>query len=238
LRAEGPIEIFRNRNFVRMKAAAILVSGFLGLLGVADVALSQSSEEPIFASLINAERTSRGLEPLSPDEALLPVARPHSARMAREGRVFHNRNLPNEVIGWYVLGENVGRGSSVEVIHEAFMNSPTHQAEILDPQYHGFAVGAAASGGQVWVTELFVLRERPVVAGKRVTSPPEQQLGAPERMPVSVVSRPPEINLPASLRFTIEENYATPSLIALAVLLICIDGHLLRLARSSKWQGR
>ncbi len=112
-------------------------------------------EEAELGNLLNAERTKRGMAPLSLDVGLLAVARNHSALMARRGRIFHNSQLTSQVTGWSALGENVGRGATAQVVHQAFMASGTHRAQILTPAYNRFAVGTATSGGNIWVTEIF-----------------------------------------------------------------------------------
>lgn len=213
-----------------IRAFAILILSLVSWItsGPA-LAASASAEEVLFGLLINEERARSSLSPVSFDEELLMAARNHSMRMAAAGRVFHNSNLPNEVSGWLVLGENVGRGNTVEVIHDAFMTSPTHRAEILYPEYRGFAVGTIVSGGLIWVTELFVTRQAPVIAGERNVSPTRDQPESPVPRPVSTASRPPAVAVPESLQFIPEKRASLPAA-ALALLVICVDGYLLRLA--------
>ncbi len=43
------------------------------------------------------------------------------------------------------LGENVGMGGSIDQIHVAYMNSPGHRANILDPAFN--QIGTAAVWG-------------------------------------------------------------------------------------------
>lgn len=133
---------------------------------------SAAGPEGEFFGKINEERAKAGLSSLSVDSSLLDVARRHSARMAEAGRIFHNDNLPNEVDGWVLLGENVGRGSKTQTIHDAFMASPDHRAQILESRYEGGAVGVVESQGLIWVTELFI---------KRSGSSPEPASASPIR---------------------------------------------------------
>jgi hypothetical protein len=79
--------------------------------------------------------------------------------MARQHRIFHDSNLPNEVSGWRALGENVGRGSSARSIHRAFMSSSTHREHILGTRYNQIGVGAVrGSDNLLYVTEVFAQR--------------------------------------------------------------------------------
>ena len=118
-----------------------------------------------FTSLTNHERSSRGLRTLSVRSDLVAIARRHSQEMANHGGIYHNDNLANEVSGdWTELGENVGRGPTVDDIHRAFMNSAPHRANILRASYNQIGIGTAIKGGYIYVTEVFAKRgSSPVV---------------------------------------------------------------------------
>jgi cysteine-rich secretory family protein len=135
------------------------------LAGFAAVA-STSSDESSFVSRINSERTSRGLQALTVSSDLVSVARNWSSRMAASQTISHDPNISNEVSNWTRLGDNVGRGPDVTSIHDAFMNSPEHRSNILDPEYTQIGVGVVAgSDDRLYVTEIFVRR-----ATSRVTT--------------------------------------------------------------------
>jgi hypothetical protein len=94
--------------------------------------------------------------------------------MADDGTIYHNKNLSNEVGGdWWALGENVGMGPTCKAIHDAFMASPGHKANILDLDYNQAGIGVEIKDDTVYVTEVFAgrpdgspARSKP----KRVTS--------------------------------------------------------------------
>lgn len=115
-------------------------------------------------AMVNQERAAAGLPALASDGPALDVARRHSVRMSEEGRLFHNSNLPNEIDAWLKLGENVGRGPSVRDIHDAFMASPDHRHNILDPDFESIAVGIQFANDQIWLTQVFILREKAAAA--------------------------------------------------------------------------
>jgi hypothetical protein len=139
------------------RVLGIFLTTFALLLAFASVAAGSGAEDA-FSQKINHERSTRSLHSLSWDSGLVDIARAHSKRMATEHRLFHNTSLPNQVKEWNVLGENVGRGPSIDAIHEAFMASPTHHAQIVATDYKSFAVGTFEADGEIWVTEIFVLR--------------------------------------------------------------------------------
>jgi uncharacterized protein YkwD len=143
-------------------AATSLVAVVLAGFGAV---ASTSSSEDSFVSRINAERTSRGLRAVTVASDLVSVARSWSAQMASDGAISHDPNMPNEVSNWSQLGDNVGRGPSVSTIHEAFMNSSSHRAIILDPAFTHVGVGVVDAGDRLYVTQVFVRR-----TVKRVTT--------------------------------------------------------------------
>jgi hypothetical protein len=116
------------------------------------------SEEAQFLALTNQLRASHGLTQLSTDGTLLSIARGWSANMAAAGAISHNMNLPNEVtsVYWSKLGENVGTGWDVQSIQTAFINSPHHYANLVDPSYNYVGIGVVDSGGKIYVTVDFM----------------------------------------------------------------------------------
>jgi uncharacterized protein YkwD len=111
----------------------------------------------LFVALINRIRVAHKLRPLSIRFDLATVAGRWSARMAARRKISHNHNFRHEVHGWWLLGENVGwTNSSVDYLHRAFLASPEHRRNILDPRFTSIGVGEAISAdGRIFVTEDF-----------------------------------------------------------------------------------
>ncbi len=128
------------------------------LLLTAPPSSASSAHEADFVSLINAARNAEGLPALASKSDLADVARTWAKHMAAEGNISHNPNLPYEVSGWTMLGDNVGMGPSVATIHQAFMESETHRHIILDPDFNQVGVGVAQAGPSLYVTQVFAHR--------------------------------------------------------------------------------
>jgi uncharacterized protein YkwD len=130
-----------------------------GLLGEAASPAVPTAEEveSAFLDLTNAERTARGLQPLALSDPLVDAARRQSVRMEAVGNIWHNNpGLLHEIAAWTALGENVGRGPTVDAIHEAFMASPEHRVNILDRGFSLVGFGAVVEpDGYIFVTEDF-----------------------------------------------------------------------------------
>src|SRR5438874_975362 len=137
-------------------AVALLVGG-LSVAAASPAHADPGSEEARFLALTNQLRVSHGLNALATNGELTSVARRWSANMAAAGGISHNMNLPNEVsLYWTKLGENVGTGSTVDSIQTAFINSPHHYENLVDPVYNYVGIGVVDSGGRIWVTVDFM----------------------------------------------------------------------------------
>jgi len=144
---------------MQTRTASFVVASALAFVAVLAAPAVASSQESRFTSLTNHERTSRGIRSLAVASDLVTIARRHSEQMAARGTIYHNNNLPNEVGGnWTELGENVGKGQSVDSIHRAFMNSSEHRANILRRGFNQVGIGTALRNGYIYVTEVFAQR--------------------------------------------------------------------------------
>lgn len=138
------------------RLVAIAGLAALSLTGTLAATAADAPSEARFLNLINQERTSRSLAPLTVYSDLVDDAQSHTDTMLSQNKLFHNPNLGSVTTGWYALGENVGYGYGVEGLHNAFMNSPGHRANILgDYNYVGIGV-SNESDGTMWVTVVFM----------------------------------------------------------------------------------
>jgi hypothetical protein len=128
----------------------------LVLMAQAIPAWASPDLEAQFVGLINQERSQRGLGTLQVYWDLVDDARAHSAQMAAAGDIWHNPGLADVTSGWWALGENVGMGPNVPVLHDAFMGSEGHRDNVLG-NYNYLGVGVVVSGGIVYVTVVFML---------------------------------------------------------------------------------
>jgi Uncharacterized protein with SCP/PR1 domains len=117
--------------------------------------------EADFANRINIARNARGLGGVTTHSVLTAKAEAWAQHMADTGCLCHS-NLPDGVtVGWRKLGENIGRGPSVDAIHNALLSSPLHYANMVDPVFHWVGVGVAYGGGQMYVAEVFMDGDAP-----------------------------------------------------------------------------
>ncbi len=125
----------------------------LGLSAAAD-----PTSEAGFLAKIHASRAANGLAALSVDGGLRSHARNHTQDMIDADKIYHSTGDELKAAagaGWSKLGENVGRGGTVDSLHKAFMASPGHKANILG-DYNYAGIGTASSDGVLYVTVVFM----------------------------------------------------------------------------------
>jgi uncharacterized protein YkwD len=97
----------------------------------------------------NAQRLQLGLTPLQVDSTLLASARNHTAWMTNSQTLVHTTSAVSENIA-------MGQQTAVEVV-QAWMNSPGHRANILNPEHRWIGVAAYSTpDGTVYWCQQFL----------------------------------------------------------------------------------
>jgi hypothetical protein len=138
-------------------AAAVVVA--IGLVTAPVVldnrpAAAAGGEVGDYLGRINATRAAAGVAPLTLDSELSGLAQAWAQQLADWQRLQHASDLSAGLgQSWQKLGENVGRGSGTDSIYPAFVASPTHYANIVDPSYTRIGIGVVqgADGRQYTV---------------------------------------------------------------------------------------
>lgn len=176
----------RNRWIATLLVAGLATMG-LGLSAGA-------SAEGDFLAKINAERSSRGLNTLSVDGGLASHARKHTQDMIDAGEIYHSSEAELKAAagsGWSKIGENVGRGGSVSSLHQAFMDSPGHRANILG-DYNYVGIGTGTSNGVLYVTVVFMKKGTTTTTAPPTTAAPTtapQTTAAPTPPPTTAKAK-------------------------------------------------
>ena len=138
-----------------------------------------SNFERLMLDLINTERTSRGIDPLTLELRLNDASEDHSVWMDTSGNFSHtgvNNSDPGDRMrdagftfsGNWTWGENIayqsergapGIADDVADLHQSLMNSPGHRANILNPSFDLIGIGIEVGDGRgfdaVYVTQNF-----------------------------------------------------------------------------------
>jgi len=100
-----------------------------------------------FLAKVNNLRASKGVGPLSGNGTLNSMAVGWSNHMASTGTLSHNPRLSSDAPpGWVKLGENVGYGSTVDQVYNAFVASSSHYPHMVDPAFTLTGVGVSTDG--------------------------------------------------------------------------------------------
>ncbi len=110
-------------------------------------------------ALTNQEREERERAELRMVDRLSRYAKRHSLAMAEKGYLFHSDD--SELVAvlsrydWSIGGENVGVGSTVDSLQDAFMRSKPHRRNILRTAFDHVAIGMVRVDDHLWVTVIF-----------------------------------------------------------------------------------
>lgn len=121
-------------------------------------------EELAVIELANQARASMGLGALTCDPLMTQVARAHSQDMCDNGYFSHTSQdgrspfdrMRDAGVDFGGAGENIAQGQrNSDAVHEAWMNSSGHRANILNGGYGRIGVGLAECGGRMFWTQVF-----------------------------------------------------------------------------------
>jgi uncharacterized protein YkwD len=149
-----------------LRAIAVLAAALLPAMAATPSspppAIGSVAEQYLF-SAANAERAQRGLQPLKWDETLHRAAQRHAGEMAARESISHQ--YPGELdlaerghaagAKFTVIAENVAEAWSAPVIHDAWMQSPDHRANLLDPRVNSIGISVLRRRGQLYAVEDF-----------------------------------------------------------------------------------
>lgn len=115
--------------------------------------------------LVNIEREKLGIAPLKLGDKLSKVARLKSQDMADNNYFSHispNYGSPFDMIKRFDIrykaaGENIAMGqTSPKSVMTAWMNSPGHRANILNPNFGTLGVGYIVENRRIYWTQIFI----------------------------------------------------------------------------------
>jgi hypothetical protein len=114
-------------------------------------------------SAVNQERTSRNLAAVRLDPALTQAASAHANQMADHASISHR--FPGEselsargsVNGAHFdrIAENVAEGPTAVILHNAWMQSAGHRANILDPAVDAVGIAVVERNGRLYAVQDF-----------------------------------------------------------------------------------
>ena len=142
---------------------------FLGLTAFCASLPAQTShagpegDERILFESANRERAARHLSPLHWDDKLARAARDHAALMARMGAISHqfsgepglSARVSRAGLNFTLVAENVGMAERSAELHDLWMKSPPHRANLLEPKSDAVGIAVSARNGLLYAVEDF-----------------------------------------------------------------------------------
>jgi hypothetical protein len=124
-----------------------------------------SPAERALLQMANQFRAEHGVAPLAWNSALARAARVHARRIAAEpGDLEHQYPGEADVIArasregahFAAIAENLaGRGQNPAQLHQGWMNSPVHRANLLNPKMNAVGIGVVERQGLLYAVEDF-----------------------------------------------------------------------------------
>lgn len=139
-------------------------------------------------NLTNEVRAANGSDPVTAATGVGAVAQAWAQHMADTGEFVHNPDAGGQLPdGWSSWGENIASGSgglSPEAMHEMWVQSPGHVANIINPEFTVMGVGyATAADGTAYGVEVFARYNDPAAAGAAPEAEPEPEPAPPAPAP-------------------------------------------------------
>ncbi|MGI9622661.1 MAG: CAP domain-containing protein [Acidimicrobiales bacterium] len=217
--------ILRLVAIVALLCSGLATSSYSSAGAVAQTWTLAPADEAEYVSNINDIRIANGLGPLMLDTNMREAARNWTYWMAENTTLAHADDIVTGApADWLKVGENVGRGGALADIWQAFLDSPSHAANVLDPAFDLVGIGVVwTNEGRQYTTHRFASTES---AGNSVPIIP---VPTPESSPDPVTTSEPEQAVsPPQLPFAVPSAPvppADPARVAMTMSVLLAAGH-------------
>jgi len=135
---------------------------FVAVFTSAQTPPRNESERELF-ELLNHERSTNNLPELKWDDALFKAARQHALLMLDLNMMEHqlpnepalDERLTNAGARFTYIAENIAMGKDSATIHNGWMHSPGHRANILSPRITAVGIAVVRGTGGLYAVEDF-----------------------------------------------------------------------------------
>ncbi len=126
-------------------------------------ARAQNVSEQYLLAAANHDREAAGLRPVKIDLLLGEAAERHAEAMAAHGGISHQFNGEPDLasragaagVRFSLITENVAQAPTSVIIHDLWMRSAGHRANLLDPAVDSIGIAVVLQNGQLYAVEDF-----------------------------------------------------------------------------------
>jgi uncharacterized protein YkwD len=162
----SPIPRVKSLISLPLKAFVVLlilsVSPLLHAQNLTAAANLTVAEQYLLAAA-NEDRANQGLPPLRFDPVLAEASSIHAREMANHEDISHQFDGEPELaarganagVHFSLISENVGEAPTSVIIHNLWMHSPGHRANLLDPNVDSIGIAIVTRDNQLYAVEDF-----------------------------------------------------------------------------------
>ncbi len=187
-------------SVVTVALTAVMIGVMLVKLP-APAAADELGDEAQFVAMINEVRASEGLGTLEIDLELRTEARVWADQLRQDDELSHASDLSVGITSyWLKLGENVGVApqDQIEALFDAFVASPDHYANLIDPDFTTVGIGVTyGDDGRIWTAHRFM-----ATGADPATAPPTPTETATSAEPATTPATTVPASEPATLLAT------------------------------------
>jgi len=155
------------QTILRTRKLSLILMTVVGTALLSSVLYAQSGASPAEQTLLqltNRARAAHNLPPVQWDAQLARAARAHADRVVREhGELLHQYSGEPDLTTrgaqtgahFTTIAENIGSGPDPALIQQTWMSTPTHRANILDPNLNTVGIAVISDQGLLYAVADF-----------------------------------------------------------------------------------
>lgn len=180
-----------------LRSTLVIFAALLALFLTSKLSAQSSVASQTLFNSANQARAAAGLPPLKWNSALAKAAHQHALKMAQMNQLSHQFSgeppmqdrAKQAGASFSLIAENIAQGPTPEGIHQQWMHSAPHRANLLDPELNAVGIAVVQSGNTLFAVQDFA------------ASVPAASLSEQERQVASeLLARHAELNVDAGSR--------------------------------------
>jgi len=137
--------------------------------------VSLTVAEQYLLAAANQDRANQGLPALRLDPVLTQASAFHAREMAEHADISHQfpgepelaERGSNAGVHFSLIAENVGEAPTSVIIHDLWMHSPHHRANLLDPNVNTIGIAIVSRDNQLYAVEDFASTVEPLTLAQQ-----------------------------------------------------------------------